>query len=284
MPGCLYIVSTPIGNLGDITLRAIETLKSVDFVAVEDTRIARKLFARFGISTKMHILNKDNEVASSQGIISSLVAGESVALISDAGTPLIHDPGHMLVADARSSGIQVVPIPGPCALIAALSVSGLEANNFMYCGFLNAKKSVLVKELELLQDEVKTLVFYEAPHRLLKTLLAMSEVFGGDRIVVLARELTKIHEEVVSTTLHELVKRVESGIVVVKGEMVIMVHGAKKIKVNICSEQLVSVEKFLACSLAKLSVKDAAKLAVDVLGIPHNQAYEKCLKIKDDGL
>lgn len=284
MPGCLYIVSTPIGNLGDITLRAIETLKSVDYVAVEDTRVARKLFTRYGISTKMYILNKDNEFASSQGIISNLVAGESVALISDAGTPLIHDPGNMLVSKARASGIQVVPIPGPCALISALSVSGLDANNFVYCGFLNAKRSMLVKELELLQDEVKTLVFYEAPHRLLKTLSAMSDVFGEDRMAVLARELTKIHEEVVSTTLQELVARVESGLIVVKGEIVIMVHGSKKEKGDAGYDRLVNIEKFLEHSLAMLSVKDAAKLAVDVLGIPHNQAYEKCLKIKDDRL
>jgi 16S rRNA (cytidine1402-2'-O)-methyltransferase len=281
MAAKLYIVATPIGNLGDITLRAIEVLKSVSQVAVEDTRQSRKLWNKYGITTSMQILNKDNEHVVVEKLIYTLEQGNDIALISDAGTPLIHDPGSLLVRAARQQGVDVVPIPGACALIAALCVSGLDASNFTYCGFLHAKQSVRMTELDAVKDEERTLVFYEAPHRLLKTLHSMADVFGGERIVVLAREITKIHEEVVSCSLSDLVLKIDSGDIICKGEMVVLVQGASKKLLS--NDTCIDLDLFLKKSLKYLSVKDSVKLAGDIFDLSSNIIYKKALEIKESG-
>ena len=278
----LFIVATPIGNLADITFRAIDILKSVDLVAVEDTRHARKLWLKYSITTNMLLLNKDNEKNALKKVLSLLSQGSDVALISDAGTPLIHDPGFLLVSQARDMGYKVTPVPGPCALIAALCASGFDASNFIYCGFISTKKSQQIKELSSLKAESKTLVFYEAPHRLLKTISIMSSVFGSNRPAVLARELTKIYEEIVSSTLSDLVQKIESGSILAKGEIVIVIKGVDSIKQEVSQEATLTIDAFLQESLSLMSLKDAATLAGKLFKVSSNTAYKKGLIIKSD--
>lgn len=190
----LYVVATPIGNLGDITFRAIETLKNVDFVAAEDTRTAKKLFTKFDIHSSLVAFHAHSSERETEKILEKLKNGKSVALISEAGTPTISDPGAVLVRRAIEEGIKVVPIPGACAAVAALSASGLRTDKFVFLGFLPTKKG-RQKLFESLREEKRTVVFYESPHRVLKTVTQLVEILGAERQIVLARELTKIHEE-----------------------------------------------------------------------------------------
>lgn len=225
MTGVLYIVATPIGNLEDLTLRALRILKEVQRIACEDTRQTRKLLAHYGISKPLVSYHEHNEAAVCHSLVERLLAGESVALVSDAGTPLISDPGYRIVAAARERGISVVPIPGPSALLAALSASGLPTDAFHFAGFLPAKRSRRQRLLEDLADEPATLVCYEAPHRILETLEDIERLMGPRR-VVLARELTKVHEEFLTGSPSE-VRASLAARPVVKGEITLLIARAE---------------------------------------------------------
>jgi 16S rRNA (cytidine1402-2'-O)-methyltransferase len=223
---CLYIVSTPIGNLGDITPRALEILQAVELIAAEDTRHSARLLQHFGINTPMWALHDHNERTQAERIVQRLEGGENIALISDAGTPLISDPGYHLVRRVREAGFRVVPIPGACALIAALSASGLPTDRFAFEGFLPAKQQARLQRLEAVAADPRTLMFYESPHRLLDSLEAMRQVFGGDRYLVLARELTKTFETIHGAPLDQLIDWVRADANQQRGEFVLLLQGA----------------------------------------------------------
>ncbi|MBT4803483.1 MAG: 16S rRNA (cytidine(1402)-2'-O)-methyltransferase [Legionellales bacterium] len=281
MTATLFIVATPIGNLQDMSQRAISTLQNVSLVALEDTRQGMKLWSRFGIDTKMQILNKDNEHKVIDKILVVLGGGQDVALISDAGTPLIHDPGSMLVSRVESGGFKVAPVPGACALIAALSVAGFDVSRFVFCGFLPTKKSLLATEIDRLESEVKPMVFYEAPHRIVKTITSLAKAFGEQREAVLARELTKIHEEIVRKSLGEMLVMMASGEIMIKGEMVLIVAGVEVVAVEPDTSFSLNLNDLLAESLKYLSVKDAAKMAASLSDMSHTKVYQACLKLKN---
>lgn len=223
--GTLYVVATPLGNLTDITHRALEILSQVQLIAAEDTRHSRKLLDAFNIETQCVAFHEHNEREMVDVLLEHLARGESIALISDAGTPLISDPGFPLVRAARARGIDVVPIPGPSALIAALSVSGLPTDRFVFEGFLPAKAAARRERLHALRNETRTLVFYESTHRIVASLADMREVFGAEREAVIARELTKMFETVHGGTLAELIDWLAADAQREKGEFVVMIHG-----------------------------------------------------------
>lgn len=273
----LYIVATPIGNLQDITLRAIEVLKTVDCIAAEDTRHSLPLLRHFGISTPVLALHEHNERERAAQLLQRLQSGESIALISDAGTPLINDPGYFLVREARALGIRVVPIPGACAVIAALCASGLPTDRFTYEGFLPAKSKARLDKLKLLQAETRTMVFYESPHRILELLQAMLEVFGAARQVVIARELTKTFETIRLGPLAELCEWVESDANQQRGEIVVLVAGAPE---SVQSESF-SAQHVLSVLLEDLPTKQAVDLAVKITGEKKNALYELALQLKN---
>jgi 16S rRNA (cytidine1402-2'-O)-methyltransferase len=276
--GTLYIVATPIGNLQDMSLRAIHILKSVDAIAAEDTRHSAPLFQHFGISTPAFSLHEHNERERTHTLLEQLKKGESIALISDAGTPLISDPGYFLVNEARHAGIKVEPIPGACAVIAALCVSGLPTDRFTYEGFLPAKSSHRVSRLTTLAEETRTLVFYESPHRILESLQDMVKVFGKDRQVVLARELTKMYETIHSAPLEELLAFIENDANQRRGEIVLVVAGAivKKEETT-----LVALDKMLKMLLEELPLKQAVEIAAKISGRRKNDLYDEALKLKN---
>lgn len=273
--GTLYVVATPIGNLKDMTLRAVEILKQVDRIVVEDTRHSAPLLKHFSIDKPMLAMHDFNEREKSKVIIEYLQQGESIALISDAGTPLISDPGFPLIREAKEQNIEVIPIPGVCAAIAALSVAGLPTDKFVFEGFLPAKQEARMKRLKFLFHETRTIVFYEAPHRLLDVIQDMAVVFGSDRKAVVARELTKIHETVISNCLADLVK--EYSVIPLRGEVVILVAG-------IDEEQSPSKEvvpdQVLSTLLEELPLKQAVSLASKITGVRKNQLYEVALMKK----
>jgi 16S rRNA (cytidine1402-2'-O)-methyltransferase len=223
--GRLHIVATPIGNLGDVTLRAIEVLKSVDLIACEDTRHSGRLLKRHGISARLVPYHDHNKEQAAQAIVALILEGKDVALVTDSGTPGVSDPAYVLVNLAHSRSIQVVPVPGPCAAVAALSASGLPSDRFSFEGFLPRKAGKRKVRLESLKDDPRTLVFYESPHRLLKTLSAIREVLG-DRNAVIARELTKLHEEMIRGRLGELIDHFTDSNP--RGEFVIVIEGSRK--------------------------------------------------------
>ncbi|MCK4608552.1 MAG: 16S rRNA (cytidine(1402)-2'-O)-methyltransferase, partial [Gammaproteobacteria bacterium] len=222
----LYIVATPIGNLGDITLRALEILKQVDYVAAEDTRHSKNLLTHFSIKKPMLALHDYNEKESSKTLLHHLQQGADIALVSDAGTPLISDPGYHLVTMLRAAGIKIVPIPGACAAIVALAAAGLPTDKFIFEGFLPAKTTARTARLTAIQKETRTMVFYEAPHRLLKSLDDFITVFGADRMAVLAKELTKQFETIYHANLEEIKTWLTADPKRQKGEFVLLVHGA----------------------------------------------------------
>lgn len=275
--GTLYVVATPIGNLGDITLRAIEVLKSVDKIVAEDTRHAAPLLKHFAINKTSVSMHEFNERERLKAVVEALKLGESIALISDAGTPLISDPGFRLVREARENGIQVVPIPGPCAAITALSAAGLPSDRFFFEGFLPAKPEACRNRLTALIQETPTLIFYEAPHRLLSTLEALIDVFGENRRCVVARELTKVYESIIDGTVKELLSWYQENPTKVKGEIVILVEGAEEQMVETATVNPDTVLKIL---LEELPVKQAAALASKITGERKNVLYEKALKMK----
>lgn len=219
--GTLFVVATPIGNLGDITLRAVETLREVDAIACEDTRTTRKLLSHFGISRPRIAYHEHNETAASGRILRRIEAGENVALVTDAGTPVVSDPGYRVVRLCAEAGVEIVAVPGPCAAVAALSVSGLPAQPFTFVGFLPRRSAARRRALDELRDRPGTLIFYVSPHRVAAVLGDLSDVFG-DRRGVVARELTKLHEEILRGSLPELARVAAEGM---RGEIVVLVDG-----------------------------------------------------------
>lgn len=273
----LYVVATPIGNLGDITARALDVLRKVDLVAAEDTRHSRKLLNHFSIETPLVACHEFSSGAELQKLLQKLEQGRQVALISDAGTPLISDPGFALVRLAHERGYRVEPIPGACAAIAALSVGGLPCDAFLFAGFLPPKSRAREQALERLSLEQATLVFYEAPHRLLDTLEAMSRIFGEDRPAVLARELTKTFETVVRASLASLSDLVRSDANQSKGECVLLVQGCvAEAKDAVDPEAL----RILDILLQDLPVAQAAALASKITGFRKRELYQLALERK----
>ena len=276
--GCLYIVATPIGHLGDMSFRAVEILKSVDSIFAEDTRHAKKLLDHYQIKTAVLSLHEHNESARLDQATQALASGQSIALISDAGTPLISDPGYQLVGQVRSAGFLVSPIPGPCAAIAALSVAGLPTDRFVFEGFLPAKALARQERLEGLTKETRTLIFYESCHRLVASLDSMRLVFGEARRVVVARELTKRFEELVSGTFEEVGSAFSSS-AAIKGELVVLVAGAAKSEA--VPDELTDPEVRLMQSLQpQLSPKAISAVGQTVFGRKKKAYYEWLLAHK----
>lgn len=274
-PGVLYVVATPIGNLDDISPRALKVLAEVDLVAAEDTRHSGNLLGHFGIKTPLVSLHEHNEAERADWLIAKLKQGKCVALVSDAGTPLISDPGFDLVRAARRAGITVSPIPGACALVAALSVSGLPTDRFVFEGFLPAKSAARRERLALLSAETRTLVFYESVHRLPESLQDMAAVFGSGRTAVLARELTKLHEGVREAPLADLAEWARSDANAGKGEVVLLVAGASAGAGGSDAD----AERVLKALLKELPVKQAASLAAEITGLKKNALYERALEL-----
>ncbi|MDA3914901.1 16S rRNA (cytidine(1402)-2'-O)-methyltransferase [Oleiagrimonas sp.] len=266
----LFIVATPIGNRDDITLRAIQVLQDVTRIAAEDTRHSRPLLTHLGIDTPLTALHEHNEDAVVDGLVRQLQQGDDIALISDAGTPLISDPGYRLVRAARAAGIRVVPLPGPCAAIAALSVGGLPSDRFVFEGFLPAKASARRARLAELAGETRTMIFYESPRRVAATLDAMRESFGDQREAVLARELTKMFETVLDRPLVELARRVAADPDQQRGECVLLVAGSA----DPAEARLSEGRRLFALLSAELPPSRAAKLAASISGAPRKALYE----------
>ena len=269
--GTLYLVATPIGNLNEVSSRTLDILKNVEVIACEDTRNTRKLLSHFDIHTKMMAYHNFNEKEESSKLIEILLSGKDIALVSDAGYPLISDPGYVLVNDVIDNGINIVTISGPSAGLNALVASGLETNHYLFYGFLNSKDSACKKELESLKEFPYTMIFYEAPHRITKTLKNMYEVLG-DRKAVVARELTKLHEEYIRGSLSSL-----QGLEV-KGEIVVLIEGYKKEKEDIDMNDLVKEVKKLVSS--GLKVKEATKQIAEEYKISKNDLYNLYIKEK----
>lgn len=274
--GVLYVVATPIGNLEDLSPRAQRVMAEVQLIAAEDTRHTGALLAHFGIRTPLLSLHEHNEAERAPRLLERLQAGDSVALVSDAGTPLISDPGFTLVRAARTAGVTVSPIPGPSALIAALSVSGLPTDRFVFEGFLPARPAARRARLTELATETRTLVFYEAVHRLQESLADMAQTLGAERAAVIARELTKLHETVSSGTLSELATRMAADAEAPKGETAVLVAGASAARSPAIS---IEPERLLRILLEKLPVKQAANLTARISGGKKNQLYQKALEI-----
>jgi 16S rRNA (cytidine1402-2'-O)-methyltransferase len=278
--GMLYVVATPIGNLEDLSARARRTLAEVEVIAAEDTRHTGTLLNQFGISTPMFALHDHNEAEQTPLLIEKLLAGGSMALVSDAGTPLISDPGFNLVRAAMTAGIRVVPIPGACALIAALSVGGLPTDRFVFEGFLPSRTNARRGRLAELAFETRTLIFYESIHRLKESLADMSLKLGGERRSVIARELTKVHEDIRTGALDEHLHQIETNSFPMKGEVVLLVAGAPA---SVTSVAEGDADRILKALLTELSVKQAVVLAARITGISKNQLYQRALAISVNG-
>lgn len=274
--GIVYIVATPIGNLGDMTARAIEILKSVDRIAAEDTRHSHRLLKHFNIDKPLISLHEHNERDKAAGLLDPVSRGSTLALISDAGTPLISDPGYHLVRYAIEHGIRIMPIPGASSLIAALSVSGLPTNRFSFEGFLSAKATARHKQLENLASESRTLIFFEAPHRILSTLSEMVNVFGESRKACIGRELTKTFETIRHGSLADLLVWVENDAMQQRGEIVLIVGGAEE---SLDEGMSIEAQRVLKILLEELSVKQAASLAAKVTGVRRHLLYEYALSL-----
>ena len=273
MAGVLYLVPTPIGNLGDISRRMAETMEEADFLAVEDTRVTVKLLNHLNIKKSMVTYHRHNAEHAGPAILSRILAGESCALLTDAGTPAISDPGEELVALCARSGVEVISVPGPCAMITALSVSGLPTGRFTFEGFLPMNKKNRRAQLEQLREECRTMIFYEAPHKLLATLEDLSEVFGGERRVAVCRELTKLHEEILRATLAEALEYFNGK--GAKGEFVLVVEGAAP-KEKECDPDaaLARVEQLRT---EGLSLKEAAAQAAAEFGMKKKALYDRAI-------
>ena len=272
MTGKLYIVATPIGNLSDMSIRAVDILKNVDLVLAEDTRHSKKLFAHYEIDTPLRAFHEHNEKDKSEPVINEINAGKSIAMISDAGTPLISDPGYHLVTKAKQAGLDVVPIPGPSALIAALSASGLASNSFSFFGFLPSKQAARLKLLQTKTTLDETIIFYESPKRILSTLKDMLEVFGESREVCFAKELTKSFETILTDRLPNLIEYLDADISHQKGEFVILVSPADKID-SIESER--QLDKILPILCSEMGASKAAKIAAKITGIDKKHCYKR---------
>ena len=275
MAGTLYLVPTPIGNLGDISQRMADTLAEVDFIAAEDTRVSLKLLNHLGLKKPLISYYRHNTEVGGQAVLSRLLAGESCALVTDAGTPAVSDPGEELVALCAQNGVEVVSIPGPCALITALAVSGLPTGRFTFEGFLAMNKKNRRSHLESLAGEQRTMIFYEAPHKLTATLDDLAAAFGPDRRISLCRELTKLHEEVRRTTLGEAVKWYAEN--PPRGEFVLVVEGAPETaEAEITMED--GLARVAALRAAGSSLRDAVKQTAKETGLPKNELYGLALE------
>lgn len=271
----LYVVATPLGNLGDITMRALEVLKRVDVIAAEDTRHSQRLLDACGVQTRLIALHEHNEQSAATEVIRRLGEGQSVAMISDAGTPAISDPGARAVARVREAGFRVVPVPGPSAAVAALSVAGFEQGGFLFVGFLPARSGARRAAIEALRAQTATLVIYESPHRIGESLADLAATLEPARAVVIARELTKLHEQVVRLPLGEAVAWLESDPNHARGEFVVLIEGAT------AREGLdLEAERVLGLLLAELPLKTAARLAAEITGQPRNALYARALELK----
>jgi len=274
MSGTLFIVATPIGNLDDLSLRARQTLAAVDLIAAEDTRHTGRLLSHFGIKTRLLALHDHNEDEITAKLVTDLVAGDSIALVSDAGTPLVSDPGYRLVLAAHGVGIPVSPIPGPSAVTAALSVAGLPTNRFCFEGFLPAKTKARRDALATLANESRTMIFYESVHRIGDTLGDLVAAFGGDRPAFLGRELTKLHEQCVHATLGELLDQTGDGTITGKGEFVLVVAGGQETKTSSAV-----IDRLLEELAGKLPGKEVAKLVARATGEKRNALYQRLLDL-----
>jgi len=278
--GTLYIVATPIGNLEDVTARAVRVLSSVDLIAAEDTRHSGKLLRHLGIRAETFALHEHNERDQAPKLLDWLRRGKSIALISDAGTPLISDPGYALVRAAHAAGVPVVPIPGASAVIAALSVAGLPSDRFVFEGFLPPREAARRAALERLRAEPRTLIFYEAPHRIRECLHDMTDIFGAEREATIARELTKQFETVRAGTLGELTAWVARHDEQQLGEFVLLLHGAPRAEE--AGADSAEAERVLRILLEQLPVSQAAELAARISGVAKNTLYKRALALRTD--
>ena len=277
MAGMLYLVPTPIGNLGDISPRCRETLEKADFIAAEDTRVTLKLLNYLGIKKSLVSYFEHNKAQKGDWIVERILSGETCALVSDAGSPAISDPGEELVKQCAEAGIIVCAIPGPCAVITALSISGQATGRFCFEGFLSTAKKSRKEHLSSLVNETRTMIFYEAPHKLVNTLEDMAEVFGADRGISLCRELTKLHEEVIRTTLGgALALYAEND---PKGEFVLVVAGAQPVEKAVATPEDAArrVSQLMAEGMSR---KDAVKQAAKELDLPKNVVYDAALQVE----
>ncbi|WP_327858373.1 16S rRNA (cytidine(1402)-2'-O)-methyltransferase [Acinetobacter guillouiae] len=277
MSAQLFVVATPIGHLDDMTFRSIEVLKSVSVIAAEDTRQSAQLLKHYNISTPLTACHDHNESNKIDILIEKLKSGQNIALVSDAGTPLISDPGFKLVRAAQENGIRVIPVPGACAAIAALSAVGLPSDRFSFEGFLSSKQSQRLIQLEKLKHESQTMIIYEAPHRILDSVKDMANVFGADRPVGFAREITKTFETIKKMTLGELVTFIENDRNQQKGEIVLVIGGAPDAKDQDVEQE--KLDQLLNRLLQDLSVKAASQLAADLTGIKKKIAYQRALEL-----
>ncbi len=277
--GVLYVVATPIGHRDDITLRALAVLREVTTIFAEDTRHSGQLLSSYGINTPLQALHDHNETQRIDSVMNALQRGDSVALISDAGTPLISDPGYKLVQQLRERQLKVVPIPGASAIITALSAAGLATDRFSFEGFLPPKSAARRTRLEALKQRHETLVFYEAPHRIVECLVDMCASFADDRRAVLCRELTKTFETFLSGTLAQLVARVKADHDQQRGEMVILIEGAKEEEL---ATDDVAMQNIIGILMAQqLSTRQVVEITEQITGLPHKKVYRAALDMKD---
>ena len=276
MTGILFIVATPIGNLDDITFRAVEILTGIDTILAEDTRHSKKLLKHLNITKPIRAFHEHNEREKTKAIIDELHSGKSIALISDAGTPLISDPGYFLVVQAKKEGLRVVPIPGASALITALSASGLASDSFTFLGFLPSKQIARIKLLKTLLNQTKTNIFYESPKRILATLTDMHAIFGDSREVCLAKELTKVFETIQTDSIPNLINYLTADENNQKGEFVILIAANDKIDIVEAETRLDSLLPILC---AEMGASKAAKLAAKITGIDKKICYKKAIDL-----
>ena len=275
--GILYVVATPIGNLGDITLRAIETLKMADAIAAEDTRHTSGLLSHFGISKKLIAVHEHNEHQSAEKLLVQLKKGDNIALVTDAGTPGISDPGAIVVKIVREADIKVVPIPGVSAVVAALSASGITQNGFYFHGFLPASGAARRKVLESLKAQTVTLVLYEAPHRIVECVEDLAKVLGGERQLTFARELTKTFETIYTCAVSRASAWLQADANQQRGEFVLLIEAAPVVELQEISEE---AQRVLKCLLAELPLKQAVALATEITNLKKNDLYELALSLK----
>ena len=277
--GKLYIVASPIGNLADFSIRAIETLQQVDLICAEDTRHARTLLQHHGITTHCVALHQHNEQQTADGLIQKIQQGTSIAIISDAGTPLISDPGMPLVTLAQASGIKVSPVPGACALIAALSASGLAVTQFSFLGFLPRTSSARISLFKKMKKHTETWVFYESCHRIDACIKDLASVFPAEHEIAIAREITKLHETIIKTTIQNMLTLFAQDSNMQRGEFVVMVSGARiEKKPESLTDQQLNTLKAL---LTECSIKTAVKLAVEITGVRKKLLYQTALDLSE---
>lgn len=283
MEAALYCVATPIGNLGDITLRAVEVLRTVVVIYAEDTRVTRKLLTHLGVKNQLRSLHEHNEAGRVAEISELVTQGQAVALVSDAGTPLISDPGYQLVAELSAVGLRVVPVPGASALVAALSAAGLPTDRFAFEGFLPAKSSLRRKSLEALRHEPRTLVFYESSHRIIDLLDDIVSVLGAGRELVIAREITKLYERFYRGSVEQLLQQIQTDSDMRRGEFVVMLAADKSLDAaDQAQGNALNTEELLTVLLDELPVKQVAKIAARLTGLAKNDLYRQALLLNKD--